>query len=283
MAIDTKPASPPWALLEAPSPVLRRPARNPLAGDPRVAPLSSYLGVADGTLSRLLDPDRPPADDEARVHAALVDKVLGDGFPCVGARSAFNRHGYRFGLYPQLGDARSAGAVCHDLYEFSREFEQPGDRFATFIAVFRAPDIQSELHYEQLLWQHLQQMHRIDAAHFAWSESVSSDPESPHFSFSIGERPFFVVGLNPCASRRARLSPWPMLVFNLHEQFERLRARNRYEPLKQAIRLRDLAYQGTINPVLTSFGERSETRQYSGRAVADDWKCPFSRLAPEQP
>ncbi|HBR51859.1 MAG TPA: hypothetical protein DEA71_17475 [Nitrospira sp.] len=50
--------------------------------------------------------------------------------------------------------------------------------------------------------------------------------------------------------------------FNLHEQFDRLRAR-------------EMTLQGSINPMLSSFGDNPETRQYSGRAVPDNWVCPF--------
>ena len=256
-------------------------ARNPLALDPQVARHSSYLGVGPAGLTRLLDPACPPSPDEARAHAMLIDKILGDGFPCVAARSAFNRRSYRFGLYPQLACAQSASAVCHDLYEFSAELDQPDDRFATFIAVFQAPRIDTELEFEQLMWQHLQNMHDVDAKHFAWNESVSSDPQSAQFSFSIGARAFFVVGLHAQASRRARGAPWPMIVFNLHEQFERLKSHGKYDTLRRSIRSRDLAYQGSVNPMLTNFGEKSEALQYSGRAVGDDWRCPFHASAQE--
>ena len=84
-----------------------------------------------------------------------------------------------------------------------------------------------------------------------------------------------MVGLHAHASRLARRTPWPMLAFNLHEQFERLRTGGRFDALQRAIRARDLAGQGSINPMLSDFGDRSETRQYSGRAVPDDWRCPF--------
>ena len=83
------------------------------------------------------------------------------------------------------------------------------------------------------------------------------------------------MGLNPQASRHARTAPLCMVAFNFHEQFERLRQRDKYDLLKQAIRRRDLAYQGSLNPMLADFGNRSESRQYSGRAVPADWKCPF--------
>ena len=38
-----------------------------------------------------------------------------------------------------------------------------------------------------------------------------------------------------------------------------------------------MALQGSINPVLARFGEASEARQYSGRAVLDTWACPFKK------
>ena len=34
--------------------------------------------------------------------------------------------------------------------------------------------------------------------------------------------------------------------------------------------------QGSINPMLSDFGEATEARQYSGRAVEDDWRAPFA-------
>ena len=47
--------------------------------------------------------------------------------------------------------------------------------------------------------------------------------------------------------------------------------------MRNAVRKRDIQLQGAINPVLDSFGNASEARQYSGRAVDGDWKCPFSQ------
>ncbi|MNR56963.1 YqcI/YcgG family protein [compost metagenome] len=49
--------------------------------------------------------------------------------------------------------------------------------------------------------------------------------------------------------------------------------------MQDAIRTRDIALQGSINPVLARFGEASEARQYSGRAVEADWQCPFHSKA----
>ncbi|MGH6803338.1 MAG: guanitoxin biosynthesis heme-dependent pre-guanitoxin N-hydroxylase GntA [Methyloceanibacter sp.] len=251
---------------------------NPLFDDLRARELSTYAAPVDGRLAHPLRPGVPVGDELSRMHVELVNNVLGEGYPCVGARSAFNRRGYRLGLYPELAGAETALAVCHDLYEFCHEFQEVGSHFVTFIAGFAGPRIESELHYEGLIWQQLQRMHEIDCRHFRWDPKVADDAANSQFSFSIGGRAFFIVGLHPQASRRARTMPRAIMVFNLHEQFDRLRERGKFESMKQMIRARDIAFQGSINPVLEDFGRSSEARQYSGRAVPDDWACPFHRI-----
>lgn len=90
----------------------------------------------------------------------------------------------------------------------------------------------------------------------------------------------FVVGLHPASSRLSRRFQWPTLVFNPRSQFERLRETGRFERLRGAVREREIALQGTLNPNLADFGEQSEARQYSGRATEQEWQCPFHRRAP---
>lgn len=102
-------------------------------------------------------------------------------------------------------------------------------------------------------------------------------PMTPHFSLSFGGEAFFVVGLHPGASRPARRFAYPTMVFNLHDQFETLRALRRYEKLRSAIIDRDVNLAGTPNPMLARHGSISEARQYSGRAVDASWACPYHR------
>ena len=213
--------------------------------------------------------------DLIEAHAQLREQIVGQAYPCTGAISAFNQNRYRFGLYPELASDHAIGAVCHDLYEFFHEFPVVDNHFVTFVAMFRGPVIQSEQQFEELLWKQLQAMHACDAKFFPWDNSVEPDPNSHQFSFSIGGRALYVIGMHPHASRLARTRPHPTIVFNLHEQFDRLRARGKFEPMKQTIRARDMAFQGSTNPMLASFGEKSEARQYAGRAVPENWACPF--------
>jgi FPC/CPF motif-containing protein YcgG len=105
---------------------------------------------------------------------------------------------------------------------------------------------------------------------------VSSDPASPTFSFSFAGRAYFVVGLSPAGTRWARTFPWPLLAFNPHAQFEELRRTGQFERMQTVIRERDTQLEGDVNPNLANFGEHTEARQYSGREVGDDWRCPVT-------
>jgi hypothetical protein len=109
----------------------------------------------------------------------------------------------------------------------------------------------------------------------SYDGNVSHDPTNPHFSLSFGGEAFFIVGLHPNASRPARRFGRPCMVFNLHDQFEILRAQGKYEGMREKIMVRDEALAGSRNPMLQRHGEASEARQYSGREVDADWACPF--------
>ncbi|HYY14544.1 MAG TPA: guanitoxin biosynthesis heme-dependent pre-guanitoxin N-hydroxylase GntA [Chthoniobacterales bacterium] len=209
-------------------------------------------------------------------HREFRQRILNPRFPCVGAKAAFHEQSYGFAVYTELASNESTAALCRDLRDF-RERTRNVHNYTTFIAVFAGPTNLSEAEFEDLLWRQLRQIHATDVVD--WAADVSSDPADPHFSFSFAGRAFYVVGMHANSSRLARRFRWPTLVFNPHEQFERLRADGKWKRIQRTIRAREIALQGSINPMLNDFGERSEARQYSGRAVSDDWVAPFPARA----
>jgi len=246
---------------------------NPFAAG---AAHSAYAEWRGGRLVHTLAPGRGPSPLAALVHRSFRAHVLGRGFSCVGARAAVKGATYRFGLYGEMCSAGATAGLAHDLFEYERERAGFGTDFATYVACFEGPRARDEREWERLLWSQLQALHELDRGSHAWDASVSSDPEDPRFSFSFAGTAFFVVGLHPASSRLARRFAWPALAFNAHEQFERLRERKRFERLRAAVRSREHELQGSLNPNLSDYGERSEARQYSGREVEEGWRCPFS-------
>ena len=203
--------------------------------------------------------------------------IAAKSFPCVGAKSALNRDRMRLEYFGAMGSPRSTRELRAALMQYSQEFPDPGTAPVSFVAVFDEFDAADEVTFEGVLWDQLQALHDQDSEEgIGWDGSVSNNPSNENFSFSVGGRAFFVVGLHPGASRMARRTPVPCIVFNFHNQFESLKASGKYTGMHDAIRTRDTALQGSVNPVLARFGESSEAIQYSGRAAGSSWKCPFS-------
>ena len=201
--------------------------------------------------------------------------VLRQEFPCLGARAAVNNASYSLGVYDDLASERSTAALAQDLSTFTRSDAFRANEYATFIAVFSPLEGSDELEFERLMWEQLGALNEVDAANFGWDASVRSDPSDPKFSFSFAGQALYVIGLHPNSSRIARRFRWPAMIFNPHRQFERLRAEGQWNRMRQTIRERDLRLQGSVNPMLSDFGEASEARQYSGRAVEENWRPPF--------
>jgi len=166
--------------------------------------------------------------------------------------------------------------VIPQLTRFAQKYTQDPKMFQTFVVIFEGPRHLTELSFEKAMWKRIQSLSDKDTCRGACRDPrVSSDPKSAQFSLSFGGEAFFAVGLHPHASRRARHFATPVIVFNLHDQFEKLRDLGHYEKLRGSILARDMLFSGSINPMLARHGEQSEARQYSGRAVKQDWVCPF--------
>ncbi|MBB3974273.1 guanitoxin biosynthesis heme-dependent pre-guanitoxin N-hydroxylase GntA [Hansschlegelia beijingensis] len=203
------------------------------------------------------------------------DFVEKSDFPCVGAKSALKRDQTRFWVGRDFLSGEDDEDLLRELYDFIDWYGEETPMFATFVATFDGPLGLSETAFETALWARLDALHRLDARSYQWDSRVSRDPESSAFAFSLKQEACFVIGLHDGASRAARRFERPTLVFNLHDQFRKLREDGRYEALQAAIRKRDTALDGAPNPMLADFGDSSEARQYSGRRVGGAWRCPF--------
>ncbi len=203
--------------------------------------------------------------------------VENKSFPCVGAKAALNRGGMRFVVGRDFGSAWDDLRILPALHGIAGDYSRDPDLFRSLVVMFETGIPDNEGDFERGLWKRLQSLSDKDE----WlgkkpDPRVANDPDDPHFAMSFGGEAFFVVGLHPGASRPARRFAVPAMVFNLHDQFERLRAEGRYERLRDTIIDRDVALAGEPNPMLAGHGTISAARQYSGRVVGPEWQCPFS-------
>lgn len=214
--------------------------------------------------------------EDQRLKDAFEHFVRDAAFPCVGAKSALSRGTLKTVACWSIVSAWDDVHIHRELLAWARDYRKNPGLFRSIAFIFAGPEDLSEHDFEEALWQRVQSLADKDAwLAQPYDDRVSLDPEDPHFSLSFGGEAFFVVGLHPNASRPARRFAQPTLVFNLHDQFEQLRAEGRYERIRETIIDRDVDLAGSINPMLARHGEVSEAAQYSGRAVEDGWRCPF--------
>ena len=218
------------------------------------------------------NPFRKPSEKKL-IKSQFRNFILEQNHPCMMAQSVFSQDQVDLHVYEDFGSKQTAAVILKDLEAYLKNYNFESNSFFTFIAVFKNEKIDSEIDFEQKLWKQLSMLHQLDT--IPWDREVSTDPQSKDFSFSLLGRAFYIVGLHPDSSRMARQSPYPAMVFNLHWQFEKLREMGSYETVRDKIRERDIKLQGSINPMMEDFGENSEARQYSGRKVGEEWKCPF--------
>lgn len=213
------------------------------------------------------------------VDPAVINKdfkafILETQHPCVMAKSVFKMNNYDLHAYDDMHSADGISALLSDLETYLEGASKIDSmNFRSFVAVFPNNKFDDEISFENALWQTLQKLHEADDA--PWDKSVSKDPNDAEFSFSLLGKAFYVIGMHPKSSRMARQSPYTAMVFNLHFQFEKLRAMGTYQNVRDMIRKNDEKLQGSINPILKDFGDDSESKQYSGRNVESAWKCPF--------
>ena len=224
-----------------------------------------------------------PRDQSHHLATRFTDFVGGGDFPCVGAKAAINRDGMRFVVARDFRSAWDDLRIITALLDLTKSYRLDPIPFQSLVVIFESGAPASETAFEKGLWARLQSLSDKDQ----WlgqppDPRVTHDPEDPHFAMSFGGEAFFVVGLHPRASRPARRFDKPVMVFNLHDQFERLRAEGRYDKMRGTILDRDLRLAGSVNPMLAAHGTKSAARQYSGRAVSDAWQCPFSGRADDQ-
>jgi len=215
------------------------------------------------------------AAEREKIAADLKEFVANPDFPCVGAKAALRRHQLEIVVASDIRRNAFDRIVTRWLQYFAVRHDVGDKMFVSQAVIFMSDRALSEVEFETYLWQRLSAFHAIDAEDFHWDPNVDSDPDSPHFSLSLGGKGFFVVGLHPNSSRVARRFKYPTLVFNMHAQFEKLRDEGRYETLRATTIERDIALQGSANPMLARHGKGSAAAQYSGRQVGGKWKCPF--------
>lgn len=209
----------------------------------------------------------------------IIKEYLGflnsKAFPCIAAKAALARDQIKCMVSEDMSSSSDDHLILEFLYKFVDHYRISEKPFNSAAIIFKQPSLQQEAMFDKLLWERLNALSSLDKKNYAHDKRVSADPASEKFSFSLKEEAFFIIGLHPLSNRKSRVFRYPTLVFNPHEEFERLKKDGRYEQMKKVVRKRDTIYSGSVNPMLSDFGEASEVYQYSGAQYDSTWQCPL--------
>jgi uncharacterized protein len=215
--------------------------------------------------------------NEDTIIQAYRDFLGKKSFPCIAAKASLARDQVQCMVAAHMGCPADDERILSFIYGFVEHYRESKKLYHSAAVIFRGPSIDNEHAFDALLWQRLSALALLDKNNYTHDKRVDSDPTSKKFSFSLKEEAFFIIALHPASSRRSRQFYYPTLVFNPHQDFEKLRRKNRYEQMKKIVRKRDLTFSGSINPMLKDYGEASEVYQYSGIKYNADWKCPLQK------
>lgn len=222
-------------------------------------------------------------DPEPLLARDIADFVRSGAFPCAGAKSALSLGSLETAEGGDFDRAADYTALRRRLIALGLRVQagSASDPLCSLLWAFAPGPILTEADFEHHLWRHIQALHDLDTVSGCpWASGVSDDPGSENFSMSLAGHAYFIVGLHPGGPRAARRFSRPLIAFNSHIQFERLRADGRYDRMHYIIRHRDRTANGDVNPMLGNHGRKPQAPQFSGRIVSPDWNCPLKIRMP---
>lgn len=216
-----------------------------------------------------------PKNEMECIRQEYLSYIHSKDFACIGAKASLAKEQIQCYVADDMACPTDDSDILNFLYSFIDDYRGSNELYHSAVVIFRGPGVINDEQFDTLMWQRLQAFSDLDSANYSYDSRVDNDPSSSNFSFSLKEESLFIIGLHPVSSRPLRRFRYPALVFNPHLQFEQLRQSGKYEKMKHAVRKRDIAFSGSINPMLKDFGDASEVYQYSGRKYDDTWQCPL--------
>jgi FPC/CPF motif-containing protein YcgG len=211
---------------------------------------------------------------EEVVRSELTAHIRQDSFPCIMAKAVEKTGRISIFEIENLSAPASVAKFHDEIGQFIDRFRIE-NKLSSFILSCDKSFYASFEKFENDFWIFLKNLRAYDRNLYPHDPRVSEDPADKEFSFSIKSEAFFILLLHPDSPRWARRFPGPAIVFNAHVQFEKLRIQGVFDKVRTLIRTRDKLLQGTANPMLSDYGEKSEVFQYVGRNYSSNEEIPL--------
>lgn len=217
-----------------------------------------------------------PTDEfTSEMYRYMRDLIGQRNYPCVAAVQSVAQSDFQIHRSHGFGTGADRQATRDVILSFIESWKKR--RSTTFALWVAYPDCGAlnEEQFEAAMWEELSALTSTSEADADWARGWSRDPSQRNFTLCIGGHAFFVVGLHPASSRKGRVFPFPVLIFNVFDQFRDLQAAGIYDAMVAKNRERDIKFSGSANPMAVEHGDTWESIQFSGRNNSGEWKCPF--------
>jgi uncharacterized protein len=225
----------------------------------------------DGTLFDRANGNRAMGKEQF-IAEHMVDHIECKCFPCAMGKTAVANNAFNVGVYNTMCESEDIRALYQDIKSWlTAPYE--GD-YRTLLVGFSAHMTDHDDFHNQL-FRMLWKLREMEPESRDVPKGVSDDINSPEFAVSLAGKAFFVVGLSPTSPRLSRRTAFAGVAFNLHEQFQKLRADGKMAAVENIVRKRDTLLQGNINPLLAAHGNASAALQYSAKEISSPAQCPY--------
>lgn len=121
---------------------------------------------------------------------------------------------YCVDTFSEMGTRESASDLFNSLFRFLRKQIIDNDSPQAYFAVFDETEVESEEHFNTLVWSQLYQVHQ-NVIKVGSDDDLQFDPTEPDFMLNIGGKVVNITGLHPHSSQQSRRFPWAVLVFSV--------------------------------------------------------------------
>ncbi|SIS12472.1 YqcI/YcgG family protein [Natronorubrum thiooxidans] len=151
---------------------------------------------------RVRDGDTPEwvTDHWASFQEGLLGERNESPFPCYFGVESVQQGEPLYTAVPSMSDADALLTLRDRILEYLDVYQNHSER-ASLVTFFKPPEAPlSERAYHETLWHILQTLHLHDPK--PWPEDIPTDPDDPHWEFSLGGEPMFPTCRAPFYDRR---------------------------------------------------------------------------------
>ena len=132
--------------------------------------------------------------EKQEIIQAFVHHLQSKDYPCIAAHDVASKQALSCFVADHMACPKDDRDILNFIYSFVDKYRTSTKGYHSVAILFKEPSNLSEEEFDTLLWMRLQSLSDLDAQQYKYDARVASDVTSPHFSFSLKEEAFYIIG-----------------------------------------------------------------------------------------